>query len=216
MRAPITLSLHLPNFNHPGTPPEALFEKLVAIAGTAEESGFSSLTVMDHLHQIPGVGPRTNAMLEGNVILAALAPQTSRVSLGLLVAGFVATTNAGRAALAAEACRPGRRELAAAPVAAAVLVVAAVAVAVGVGVGVATPLGFALLARSADPATLGRTMGTAELGRELGDAGAPALAGAVAAPLGLSAGLGALALAVAAAAVVPALGRRPAPAPLPD
>lgn len=89
------------------------------------------------------------------------------------------------------------------------------AVAVGVGVGVATPLGFALLARSADPATMGRTMGTAELGRELGDAGAPALAGAVAAPFGLSAGLGALALAVGAAALVPVLGRRPV-ASLPD
>jgi MFS family permease len=89
------------------------------------------------------------------------------------------------------------------------------ALAIGLGVGIATPLGFALLARSADPATLGRTMGTAELGRELGDAGAPALAGAVAAPFGLSAGLGALALVVGAAAIVPLLGRRPAPAPLP-
>jgi F420-dependent oxidoreductase-like protein len=89
MRAPITLSLHLPNFNHPDTPPEALFEKLAAIAVAAEESGFSSITVMDHLHQIPGVGPRTNYMLEGNTILAGLAARTSRVSLGLLVAGVM-------------------------------------------------------------------------------------------------------------------------------
>jgi hypothetical protein len=92
------------------------------------------------------------------------------------------------------------------------LVVAALAI--GMGVGVATPLGFALLARSADPATLGRTMGTAELGRELGDAGAPALAGAVAAPFGLGAGLGVLALVVAGAAVVPMVGRRTAPLPV--
>jgi MFS family permease len=89
------------------------------------------------------------------------------------------------------------------------------AVAIGIGVGVATPLGFALLARSADPATLGRTMGTAELGRELGDAGAPTLAGAVAALFGLGAGLGALALVVAGAAIVPLVGRRPAPVPAP-
>jgi MFS family permease len=88
------------------------------------------------------------------------------------------------------------------------------ALAVGIGVGTATPLGFAVLAGSADPASLGRTMGTAELGRELGDAGAPALAGAVAAPFGLSAGLGVLALAVGAAAFVPVLGRRPAAAPV--
>jgi F420-dependent oxidoreductase-like protein len=89
MRAPVTLDLHLPNFNHPGTGPDQLFEHLVEIARTAEESGFSSVTVMDHLHQIPGIGPRTNWMLEGNTILAALAARTSRVSLGLLVGGVM-------------------------------------------------------------------------------------------------------------------------------
>jgi F420-dependent oxidoreductase-like protein len=87
MRAPITLDLHLPNFNYPGTEPDELFERLTEIARTAEESGFSSLTVMDHLHQIPGVGPRTNWMLEGNTALAALAAVTSKVTLGLLVGG---------------------------------------------------------------------------------------------------------------------------------
>jgi F420-dependent oxidoreductase-like protein len=44
---------------------------------------------MDHLHQIPGVGPRTNFMLEGNTILGALAARTQRVSLGLLVGGVM-------------------------------------------------------------------------------------------------------------------------------
>jgi F420-dependent oxidoreductase-like protein len=87
MRAPVTLDLHLPNFNYPGTDADRLFERLVEIARTAEESGFSSITVMDHLHQIRGVGPRTNWMLEGNTILGALAARTSRVSLGLLVGG---------------------------------------------------------------------------------------------------------------------------------
>src|ERR687885_731625 len=89
MRAPITLDLHLPNFNYPDTPPEELFEKLVEIATAAEESGFSSITVMDHLHQIPGVGPRTNYMFEGNTMLGALAARTSKVSLGLLVGGVM-------------------------------------------------------------------------------------------------------------------------------
>ncbi len=89
MRAPITLGLHLPNFNYPGTEPDGLFEKLVEIAGAAEASGYSSVTVMDHLHQIPGVGPRTNSMLDGNTILGALAARTERVSLGLLVGGVM-------------------------------------------------------------------------------------------------------------------------------
>src|SRR5919197_307472 len=89
MRAPITLDLHLPNFNFPDTTPESLFERLVGIAQTAERSGFSSITVMDHLHQIRGIGPRDIWMLEGNTILGGLAARTSRVSIGLMVAGVV-------------------------------------------------------------------------------------------------------------------------------
>src|SRR5919106_6035645 len=89
MRAPIQLDLHLPNFNHPDTTPETLFDKLTDIARTAGDAGFSSISVMDHLHQIPGVGPRTNWMLEGNTVLAALAARTEKVALGLLVSGVM-------------------------------------------------------------------------------------------------------------------------------
>jgi F420-dependent oxidoreductase-like protein len=87
MRAPIQLDLHLPNFNYPGVGPEQLLDKLTEIVRTAEDSGFTSVTLMDHLHQIRGVGPRTNWMLEGNAGLAALAARTSRIHLGLLVGG---------------------------------------------------------------------------------------------------------------------------------
>jgi F420-dependent oxidoreductase-like protein len=87
MRAPITLDLHLPNFNYPGTEPDEVFDKLVEIATTAESSGFSSISLMDHLHQIPIVGPPENWMFEGNTMLAALAAKTSTVTLGLLVGG---------------------------------------------------------------------------------------------------------------------------------
>ena len=66
---------------------EQLLDKLTEIARTAERTGFTSVTLMDHLHQIPGVGPRTNWMLEGNAGLAALAARTSTIHLGLLVGG---------------------------------------------------------------------------------------------------------------------------------
>ncbi len=87
MRAPIQLNLHLPNFNFPGVGPEAVFDRLVDIARTAERSGFTSVTVMDHYHQIPPVGPAENWMFEGNTILAGLAARTETINLGLLVGG---------------------------------------------------------------------------------------------------------------------------------
>jgi F420-dependent oxidoreductase-like protein len=87
MRAPITLDLHITNFNYPDTPADRLFDHLVDMATAAEDNGFSSISVMDHLHQIPVVGPQDHWMLEGNVALAALAARTKRASLGLLVGG---------------------------------------------------------------------------------------------------------------------------------
>jgi F420-dependent oxidoreductase-like protein len=89
MRAPITLGLHLPKFNYPGVEPEGLFDTITEIAKTAEDSGFSTITVMDHLHQIPPVGDRTLNMFDGNTMLAALAARTEKVSLGLLVGGVM-------------------------------------------------------------------------------------------------------------------------------
>ena len=85
LRAPIRLGLQIPNFNFPGVSEEDLFEKLAEIATTAESSGFDTVLVMDHLHQIGGVGPPENLMLEGNTILPALAARTERVNLSLLV-----------------------------------------------------------------------------------------------------------------------------------
>jgi F420-dependent oxidoreductase-like protein len=87
MRAPIQLDLHLPNFNYPGVGPEAVFQKLVEITTTAERAGFSSVTLMDHYHQIPPVGPPQNWMFEGCTMLAGLAARTETIALGLLVGG---------------------------------------------------------------------------------------------------------------------------------
>ncbi len=85
MRAPIRLGLQIPNFNFPGVSEADLFEQLSDIASTAEASGFDTVLVMDHLHQIRGVGPPENWMLDGNTILPALAARTNRVNLSLLV-----------------------------------------------------------------------------------------------------------------------------------
>src|SRR3954471_8570541 len=87
MRAPFQLDLHVPNFNYPDVAPDALFEKLAEIAQAAEESGFSSISLMDHLHQIGPVGPPENYMFDGNTMLAAIAARTSKINLGLLVGG---------------------------------------------------------------------------------------------------------------------------------
>ena len=87
MRVPITLDLHLPSFNYPGTEPDQVFERIVEIATTAEASGWSSVSLMDHLHQIPVVGPEENWMFEGSTMLAAIAARTSKLTLGLLVGG---------------------------------------------------------------------------------------------------------------------------------
>jgi F420-dependent oxidoreductase-like protein len=87
MRAPVQLGLHLPNFNYPRVGPERLFEKLIDIGATAERAGFTALTVMDHYHQIPPVGPPQNWMFEGNTMLAGMAARTETIALGLLVGG---------------------------------------------------------------------------------------------------------------------------------
>ncbi|MGH2835157.1 MAG: LLM class F420-dependent oxidoreductase [Solirubrobacteraceae bacterium] len=97
MRVPITLSLHIPNFNYPGVAPDDVFEKVAAIATTCEASGFSSVSVMDHLHQIAPVGPPTNWMFEGSTMLAAIAARTTKLTMGLLV-GSVTYRNPALAA----------------------------------------------------------------------------------------------------------------------
>jgi F420-dependent oxidoreductase-like protein len=87
MRAPIELDLHLPNFNYPDVAPEAVFEKLVDIVTAAERAGFTSVTLMDHYHQIAPIGPPRNWMFEGNTMLAGIAARTQTIALGLLVGG---------------------------------------------------------------------------------------------------------------------------------
>ncbi len=81
------LGLQIPNFTYAGVPDGELFERVAAIAGAAEESGFDSVWVMDHLYQIANVGPPTDPMFEAYTLLGALAARTRKVSLGTMVTG---------------------------------------------------------------------------------------------------------------------------------
>jgi F420-dependent oxidoreductase-like protein len=79
--------LHLPLYTFPDTPPQGIFEQVVEQARAAEAAGFTLVTVMDHLNQIPGIGRQHEPMLEGWAVLAALSRETSSVRLGTLVTG---------------------------------------------------------------------------------------------------------------------------------
>ena len=81
------IGLQIPSFTWPGGA-EAIGPKLAEIARTAEDAGFYSIWVMDHLFQIPMVGPAEQEMLEGYGALSYLAGVTRSVRLGTLVTGI--------------------------------------------------------------------------------------------------------------------------------
>jgi alkanesulfonate monooxygenase SsuD/methylene tetrahydromethanopterin reductase-like flavin-dependent oxidoreductase (luciferase family) len=62
------LAVHVSNFTWAGGPTE-IADTLTNIATTAEDVGFSRLTVMDHFWQIAVVGPRERDMLEAYTTL---------------------------------------------------------------------------------------------------------------------------------------------------
>ena len=78
--------LQLPNFTF-GLPDTEMFGRVVELAGAGEESGFSSIWVMDHFYQLPALGGADQPMLEAYTLLGALAARTSQAELGALVTG---------------------------------------------------------------------------------------------------------------------------------
>src|SRR5688572_20635021 len=74
-------------FTYPGTEPADLFGTIARQAREADESGFDTVMVMDHLYQIPLHGPPELEMLECYTLLSALAQHTSNVRLSALVTG---------------------------------------------------------------------------------------------------------------------------------
>lgn len=83
-----TFGLQLPDFSWiVDADPATTMDRLRAAVVAAEEAGYSSLWVMDHLLQLPPLGGPAASLLEGYVLLGALAALTTRVELGTLVTG---------------------------------------------------------------------------------------------------------------------------------
>ena len=74
------IGLHISNFTWPGGP-TTLASDLGRAAKSAEDVGFTKLSVMDHVWQISMVGPAENEMLEAYTTLGYLAAKTERIQL---------------------------------------------------------------------------------------------------------------------------------------
>jgi len=80
------LGLQISNFTWKGRGP-MLGENLATIARTAEDVGYDSIWVMDHLFQIPPIGSAHMEMLEAYTALAFIAAHTRTTRLGTMVTG---------------------------------------------------------------------------------------------------------------------------------
>ena len=74
------LGLHLASFTWSGGS-TTFVDDLVRTARTAEQVGFTKLSVMDHVWQIGPVGPKEQEMLEAYTALGFLAAVTERIEL---------------------------------------------------------------------------------------------------------------------------------------
>ena len=81
------LGYQIPNFTYPDVGPQDLFAAVTRQAAAADTSGFDTVLVMDHLYQLPMLGPPELEMLECYTLLSALAQHTDTVRLSALVTG---------------------------------------------------------------------------------------------------------------------------------
>jgi len=79
--------LQVSSFTWPGGAP-ALAGHLERVVRTADEVGFDSIWVMDHLFQIRSVGAVDEPMLEGWTALGFIGAHTKRARIGLMVGGI--------------------------------------------------------------------------------------------------------------------------------
>jgi F420-dependent oxidoreductase-like protein len=78
------LGLQISSFTWPGGD-AAIGPTLAQICRAADDAGFDSIWVMDHLFQIRSVGAVEEPMLEGTTALGFMAAHTKRARLGLMV-----------------------------------------------------------------------------------------------------------------------------------
>jgi F420-dependent oxidoreductase-like protein len=79
--------LQVASFTFPGDAGD-IAPTLARIVRTADEVGFDSIWVMDHLFQIRSVGAVDEPMLEGWTALGFIAAHTQRARIGLMVGGI--------------------------------------------------------------------------------------------------------------------------------
>jgi F420-dependent oxidoreductase-like protein len=83
----VKFGLQVSSFTWPGGAP-ALAGHLERVVRTADEVGFDSIWVMDHLFQIRSVGAVDEPMLEGWTALGFIGAHTKRARIGLMVGGI--------------------------------------------------------------------------------------------------------------------------------
>jgi F420-dependent oxidoreductase-like protein len=80
----VKIGLQISSFTWPGGD-AAIGPTLAQVCRAADDAGFDSIWVMDHLFQIRSVGAVEEPMLEGTTALGFMAAHTKRARLGLMV-----------------------------------------------------------------------------------------------------------------------------------